>query len=361
MDVNKILAGLRMGLNIADAVKEAGGDILDPNVGLTLFFDRRFSNASTLGRTVDSLVYLFRDDFPSLSFREVVSFPSCGNTLKGYLYRTAQTWHKGLVLYVHGLTGQADDIYAIGQDRFLSAGYDVFAIDLTASGRSGGNGIPGLHQSALDVKAATEYLSTRGDLNGMPLFFFGHSWGAYGVAASLNFASVRPHAVAAVSGFDNPLAEMMAIPQEKVGFPIPVDRAPLEEALRRRAGEHYSLSASRGIAESGVPALVVHGQDDHTVPFAVSTYAMLGTSHAEKLLLPGGHMDLFFSPEAASRAKETKQKAGAMLKTEKIDLASLPKESLEQLRSCFDRRGNSILNERLFGAVDAFFTEHAGS
>lgn len=163
--------------------------------------------------------------------------------LRGYLYRNGLS--KGLVLYVHGIKGQADDYYAIGEDYFVRKGYDVFAIDLTASGRSEGMGIDGLHQSALDVKAAYEYIRSRGDFEHCPIYFFGHSWGAYGVAASLNFPNVRPCAIAAMSGFNTPLEEMLALPSSALGIPLDIGKEDLKAALKAREGNTTTSPRAR--------------------------------------------------------------------------------------------------------------------
>ena len=162
MDKKKVLEGLFTGLEIANSVRNSGSK-MDPSVALSAVFSRRMSDEESFASSIESKIYLSRKDFPLLSSREEFRFVSGKNRLAGYLYR-AEGIAKGLVLYVHGIKGQADDNYAIWQNRFVASGYDVFAIDLTASGRSEGLGIDGLSQSAVDANNAFSFLTSCSDI-----------------------------------------------------------------------------------------------------------------------------------------------------------------------------------------------------
>lgn len=353
MDPKKVLQGLYTGLNIADAYLKTGQK-MSPEVGLSALFDRRFSDLEAWKHSIRSLVYCSRDDFPSLQEREVVSFLSGPNRLKGYLYRASVC--RGVVLYVHGLSDMADGLYAVGEDYFLRHGFDVFAIDLTASGGSEGHGIPGLHQSALDVVAASTYLDSRADLCGLPRYFFGHSWGGYGVSASLKFhPTVR--AVAEVSGFDSPLKEMTAIPMGKMGITEALPRAGIEEPLRQRAGEYYDLSASEAVAHNNVPILLLHGERDTTVP--LKTAALIdfasGPNVTKRYFPDRGHMDILYDAASVAYAKPIMEMAGALTKQYGRDIAHIPVEELSRFTSSFDKRMTSLPNEDIFGAAAEFF------
>lgn len=358
MDGKKIMQGLFTWLNIGEAYDKAEGWLLDPGIAIAAVFSRRFSDERSFDKTVDSLIFLSRKDFPSLAEREEVRFPSGKNMLRGYLYRNELS--KGLVLYVHGIKGQADDYYAIGEDYFVRKGYDVFAIDLTASGRSEGMGIDGLHQSALDVKAAYEYIRSRGDFEHCPIYFFGHSWGAYGVAASLNFPNVRPCAIAAMSGFNTPLEEMLALPSSALGIPLDIGKEDLKAALKARGGEYHDLSASKGVASSGIPSLIIHGELDETVPLDWSSaYRALEDKDAAKLLLPGrGHADVFLSDASLEYAKNVRAMAKEFTDVNGKDMDAVSAERKQEFLSRFDRRMTSCVNEPLFDKIDAFFLKH---
>lgn len=357
MDPKKVIQGLFTGLNIADSYMKSGQK-MSPEVGLSAFFDRRFSDIDNLEHDIRYYVYCCRKDYPLLQDREVVSFYSGRNLLKGYLYRTEGV-SRGLVLCVHGMAGMADDFYALSQNYFLNHGYDVFAIDLTASGASEGHGIPGLHQSALDVAAASDYLDSRIDVKNLPRYFFGHSWGGYGVSASLAF---HPHvrAIAEVSGFDTPLKEMTAIPGAKLGVEVVLPREDIEEPLRVRAGEYYDLSASKAIMESGVPSLLLHGEDDQTVPIRHASIIESAEGHnVTKLFFPGkGHMDIFYAPSSIAYARNVMGMAQELTARYGKDVARIPKNEMKNFLSSFDKRMTSVPDEALYGPILEFFASH---
>ena len=136
MDKRK-LQNIFTALNVAEkvvAAKQQGKSPINADTALSAFFSRRFSSPESFAESLDSFIYLSRKDLPELSSPEEVYFPSGQNTLHGYLYRADSA--KGLILYVHGLMGSSEDKYAIPQAYFLRKGYDVLAIDFTASGRS---------------------------------------------------------------------------------------------------------------------------------------------------------------------------------------------------------------------------------
>ena len=360
MDRKKVLQNVFTAMNVAEqvmAAKEEGRSPLNASVALSAFFSRRFSSPESFKGSLDGLVYLSRKDFPELREREIVTFRSGNHRLKGYLYRAPIA--KGLILYVHGLMGCADDKYAIAQAYFLRKGYDVFAIDLTASGASEGMGVPGLHQSALDVAAAEEYLCSRADLAGLPLYRFGHSWGGYGVSAALNL-STKARAVAELSGFDTPLKEMLALPKEKIGMDVDFGRDELAEALQARCGDLYDLSASKGIyAHPEVRVLLAHGEEDHTVPMkGASIYDNVaeGTVNVTKVGLPRtGHMDIFFSPESRAYASMVMAMGKEMIARYGKKLSDVPPRAIEEFQSSFNPAMTSVPNAELFDRIDAFY------
>lgn len=360
MDRKKLFDHLFTALHIAEAVNNSNGHPVNADVALTAFFSHRFSDAEGYKSRLDYLMYLSREFIPELGRRGEATFYSGRNLLQGYRYYAKGT-SKGLVVFVHGIMGCADDKYAIFQAEMLRRGYDVFAFDLTASGRSQGQEISGLQQSAYDVAAALDYLRSTGECPlGMPVFLFGHSWGGYGVAASLGLGA-RPTAVVSVSGFASPLKEMLGLPSSYFGGAVPLGEGELSEALRRRVGEHYDLSAYEGVRGSGVPTLLIHGDQDKTVPLeGVSLlHEAQGLPNVETILRQGyGHMDVFFDPRAVDYAKKVKEMGEELIARYGKSLESVPKEEIEGFERCFNRRLCSALDQGLFDSIDAFLSRH---
>ena len=213
-----------------------------------------------------------REDYPSLQNSEDVYFFSGENKLAGHLNKTTDS--KGTIVIVHGINGSSQDDTSALQDYFLNRGYDIFAFDLTVSGDSEGDGIKGLYQSALDVHSAVDYLHSRSDLDLDRLAFVGYSWGAYGVAASLELdLKAKPKAACAISGFVDPKTVMLASARKYVGVLADITRPQFEWAMSTRCGEYASLSALSGIENHPeVDWTLVHGDSDDAVTLDASLY-----------------------------------------------------------------------------------------
>jgi hypothetical protein len=251
-------------------------------------FGKRQSNVSQ-SETFETVLYYDHDDYPSLSNPLMVKFSSGQNQLQGYFYEAKEA--KGTFLFAHGLKGYADDETSMVQDAILKRGYSLFSFDLTSSGRSEGEGISSLAQGAHDVRSALDYLFAETEFY-CPLgslYLSGYSWGAYAVAASLNYSYPSPvKGVLCFSGFDTPMGEMVAMAHNYVSYLAEFNSPTLDWGMASRAGEDRYLSASKGIAESGARAYIVQGDEDSTVPLSASLYEAIGESKNVKKVLRKG-------------------------------------------------------------------------
>ncbi len=277
-------------------------------------FGKRLSNAEE-ARSFSSLLYYSRNDYETLKSRKEITFQSGGNELRGYFYEASEA--KGTFVFAHGINGYADDATAMVQDAILRRGYSVFAVDLTASGRSQGEGLSSLAQGAYDIKAALEYLFTQTAFYAplSSLFLAGYSWGAYSVAASLNFSyQSKVSGVLCFSGFDSPEGEMLGVARNYAGFFADMNSLTFDWALATRCGEDRHLSASKGILSSGAKAYIVHGDEDSTVSLSVSIYqALEGGEKVKKNLKKGyGHTRPWLSESSAEISKTLQNRANQM-------------------------------------------------
>ena len=353
MDFGKVLTAMK----VASSIIENEGRVNHDTI-MTAVFDRRMSDDKTFLSSWNSLVLCNHDDFPLLKHYQMHSFQSGKNTLYGYHYH--QKKPKGLILYVHGIGGSAFDWYAIGQNEWVKRGYDVFAIELTASGFSKGFGIAGLHQSALDVAAAVEYIKSNRDLQGYPLFLFGHSWGGYGVSASLHF-NQNINAVAELSGFATPAKEMMGFPEAKLNGISLGDPKPIEDALERRAGEVGNLSAVTAIQSYGVPVIAVHGGRDEVVPYKEASILneCQGFANVKPIYLADrDHVNVFFSDYACAMRAHAFELLKEPQKQYGKDLTNVNEEQRQAIASQIDRFACSETNVALFDEIDYFFQDH---
>lgn len=85
--------------------------------------------------------------------------------------------------------------------ELINCGYLVFSYDMTGCGESEGENIKGFAQFIIDAQNAVLYLKKQG-LD--KIIAFGHSTGAYAVAALLNIQKENLNKAIIISAFDVP-------------------------------------------------------------------------------------------------------------------------------------------------------------
>jgi pimeloyl-ACP methyl ester carboxylesterase len=152
---------------------------------------------------------------------DVVSFESGGERLEGWRFRAAGE-RQGLVLYLHGIADNRQSGIGVAR-RLVAQGYDVYAFDERAHGRSTGEACTYGYLERHDVSRALDAL-------GAPrAILLGHSLGA---SVALQAAAVDPRVrgVVAASSF----SDLPTIVRERARwFHLP---EPWVEAALARAG-----------------------------------------------------------------------------------------------------------------------------
>lgn len=222
------------------------------------------------------------EDFPGLE-RERYQFPSNrGQILTGYLYHNAtyqlehsqpksetainpKTAWQGLLVIAHGYGGGGHQSYLELTDYFAGQGFLVFAYDATGNDESEGQGVGCLPQGVIDLDYAISFVEQLDIAQGLPLFLFGHSWGAYSVCTVLSYHP-EVKAVIACSGFNDSQAMLLADGQKRFGplmyFFFPYVRYQEE----KRSGSYAGKSSLDGFAASNTSVMLVQGGKDDLVP-----------------------------------------------------------------------------------------------
>ena len=196
--------------------------------------------------------------------RSQVTFPSGKNDLTGYLYGQGNS--QGLVVIAPGL-GEGADTFLAEIAYFVDHGWRVFTYDPTGSFASQGKSTLGLPQSLVDLRAALDYLQTRADSQGLPLMLYGHSWGAYAVAAILP-EGYNVSAVASISGFNSPKGLLTEQLRVSLGWLAPLE-VPFGQLYQRLLfGNDATATAIGGINSGDTPVLIVHGDADESITYA---------------------------------------------------------------------------------------------
>ncbi len=217
------------------------GDYPDPKLTVTWFYDH------------------YENDYP----REEVNFKSGDNTLKGYLYGMDNK--KGLIIFAHGI-GSGHEFYLSLITNLVDRGWSVFAYDCTGSGYSEGDGTNGLAQSVIDLDNALVFAESDSRTKNMDTFVLGHSWGGYAAAAVLNFDH-NVKASVTMSGYNTPFAELAESCDDSYGTAGKLLYPLVWLYNKTEFGKYSSLSAVDGINKSGIPVLVIHGENDEVIKY----------------------------------------------------------------------------------------------
>lgn len=322
-------------------------------------FSVRLSTYNKLDSSLESDTYKFRKDYPTMGSRETVSFFSGDNLLKGYLYQNPSS--DSLIVMSHGMDSMADGKESAYEDYFIEKGWNVLAIDLTASGQSEGKGAGGLDQSAFDVEAALKYVHLSSSLKSMNLFLLGYSWGAYGVVASLNFDQT-PKAVASLAGFRSPDLEMVDKAVRYVGPSAYATKGFMDQALYLSRGNNGFLSAIDGINKAtNTKIFIAQGGKDKTVtPFSSIYAARAQISDQSRVSLyyapERSHENLFFSEAASSYMEATVKPLMSSMKNRYPDWSLAPASAKESYRNQIDKNKTSELDSALLSQIESLFS-----
>lgn len=237
------------------------------------------------------------DDIDSSAYpREAVELYSGENRLSAYLY--PQDEAKALLIVAGGI-GSDCDAHLPEIRRFCDEGYAVLCYSCTGVGESGGSGVIGLTQPALDLACALDYAESLA----LPVLIYGHSAGAHAAAIYADEKEIR--GVVCVAGFDSATQLMNLWSRRYVGV-----LADIEYPFM--CLQHYFLfglrgfkGASKSLYQSETPALLITGDYDSVVPYSCSiTKNMEGLEDPETVTLSvssetrGTHTAIWLSEES---------------------------------------------------------------
>lgn len=349
---NRILLGVGITLGVITLAIAPIGPVASLIVGG--IFSGRASGEESIGLNQECFVYRCRDEIANLSERKTVSFKSGSNDLTAYLY--SQPSPKGLVITAHGLSSQSDGVDANYQSYFFEKGWNVLAVDLTASGRSDGN-THFLDQSAYDVSRAVKFASTFSETANLPICLVGHSWGGYGVLAANEYVQ-NVKAVCAFASFIQPDLEMIESARKKMGEAAMMTKWCMDMGLMTLRGETGFLNAAEAMQKNpNAKVILVQGEDDTTVTSYSSSFhkaASFGADRTTAYYLENrGHSDLFYSDAAITYKKDVVDPKLSALG----DWNKLTSSEREAFASSIDKSKTSELNQELFDNIESIFAE----
>ncbi|MBQ7906921.1 MAG: alpha/beta fold hydrolase [Clostridia bacterium] len=261
-----------------------------------------------------SYLQLDATDFEGLTSVRSDFLATDGTSLAGFKYSKQNTDPKGLIVISHGLGDGGHNKFIPYINEFTENGFLVFAYDAHGSDHSQGDSKEGLPQGILDLDSALNHVKTVDEYKGLPVCILGHSWGAYSGGAVL---SSHPEVVGAVlvAGF-NESEDMLLYQSSRYIGPLAnmlLFTVELYEEMKF-GRDVCSLSCVESIKGSQAQVLIIHSQDDTTVPTQYG-YDKYKSSLSDKenvsflLFEDKGHTSLFFSEKALSYRQAIEKEA----------------------------------------------------
>lgn len=253
------------------------------------------------GEDPDNPCYLRFEDYQSFLKREPIRIGFYGQAIKGYIYEDKnRADFKGFIILAHGFFGT--HIQYLVDIAFLARlGYRVLAFDQYGVGLSEGrnqlsfaNGIYVLE----NVIHAVEKEKMNGDL---PIYLYGHSWGAYSVAGALKHHPEIEKAVMR-SGFVSPLTVLLDFLKGQNQALYVFLRPMFTLCFVTIFGFRHIITAKRGLKKNHkTKCLVVHAKDDPMVLFnhSLASYCQKHPeSQREVVVYPSGGHNTLITVEA---------------------------------------------------------------
>ncbi|MBE6880204.1 MAG: alpha/beta hydrolase [Ruminococcaceae bacterium] len=300
--------------------------------------------------------YIRYDDIKEDVPRYDISFNSHGTTINGHVYGSGD---KGLVIAVHGLNSNEEETMDIIH-YFCQKGWTVMAYNHSGCYLSGGNSQRGLAQSMIDLDSALTFCENDEKLKSLPTVLVGHSMGGYAVCSVLNFDH-DIKAVASFSGYNTPYEELCFFVRKFVGDAFATLQYPYMWLYNSALfGDKANISAVDGINKSDIPVMLIHGNDDATVPYDSAGII----AHKDEITNPNvkyilrtenvvnSHTKVFYSLPASEYSKEADKLLNEL---ESKYNNEIPESELKGFYNSIDKFRMSELDKEIFDSINEMF------
>lgn len=240
--------------------------------------------------------------------REASFFYSGETRLSGYLYKSEPDIDRdALIIIAPGFNSCADS-YLWQIKRLTEYGWSVFIFDSTGCCSSEGESTVGFPQKLCDMKAAINYVESNRRFGYNDIVLLGHSQGGYAACGALG-DEYDISAVVSVSGINSAMEGVIGSATNYVG-PLAYGNYGflwLYQAMLF-GKETLNTTAKDQINKSDVPVLIIHGDNDTTVPY--DRYSII--SHKDDITSDkvqyvvrsapnhNGHTDLLFDDDGTA-------------------------------------------------------------
>ncbi|HIY96710.1 MAG TPA: lysophospholipase [Candidatus Borkfalkia excrementigallinarum] len=291
-----------------------------------------------------NLRYFSAGDFQGLLAESIEFSSDKGQTLRGYLYRDANTKSpKALIIFSHGY-GAGHTAYTTELNYFVRAGFWVLAYDGTGCVLSEGRNLKGFDQGVIDLRYAIRYVNKEPRFAPLKKILVGHSWGGFSVMNAVGEDGIG--GAVAICGF---ISGAKVLAQNSIGRKIPALTFAVEWFLKLFArisfGKNANQNSIRSLQATEKPIFLLYGSEDRTVSFPKNGEVMKKTfqssDHVKILICKGKAHNPYLSMSAEKTMKETfsqiakmkkKDSVAAKILYEAIDYSKITEEDPEIMR-----------------------------
>ena len=251
-------------------------------LSLCLILSFRIHKALFLHRERDSHgVYVRYEEIQERVARDPYTTYYYGKQINGYLYHSKEKKaEKGFVILSHGKFGTHIQ-YLVDILRLVDNGYQVLAYDQLGSGMSQGEEQQALATGIYVAENVIHDVLKRKLNKGLPLFVYGHSWGAYSRAGAIgNYKGIKGAVIRSAPIDEN--SSVLGTRKEKNPRLYYFLRPAYRFCMLLIEGRRFTLSAVRGVKKNKrTPVLMIYSMDDQMVSNKASL-ALYFKKHPQK-------------------------------------------------------------------------------
>ena len=240
--------------------------------------------------------------------RQDFNYLSGKNTLSGYLYNTTKQGKKDTLIVLAPGHNACSDNYLWQIYELIEYGWSVFVFDPTGTCNSDGKNEIGFSQEIFDLKATLDFIETNSRFGFKNIALLGHSRGAYAACCSLSYG-YDICAVVSVSGINSAMDGIIGTSSKYIGKLAYSNYVFLWLYQVMLFGEQtVNLSADKVLSKTDVPALIIHGENDESVPLdkfsIISHKDEIENDKVEYIICSSpnnsGHTNLLFSKDGTA-------------------------------------------------------------
>ena len=295
------------------------------------------------------LITYYNKDFPGLLSEKHTFLSYNKKRLIGYIYYRKSPQIKGIFVFSHGYGGGGHHRYLDLINVVVKLGYHVFAYDATANDESEGDDIRGFTQGMLDADKALSYVESLKQYKDISLYAMGHSWGAYSMSNAIDFHP-RVKGLIELSGFNKSYSIFEANGEIYAGDGSKEFLSYIISKEESRFGKMAYHSAEETFANSKAKIVIVHSEDDKTVPISAgydAYYPLFKDNKRFKFIRyrSRGHGTVYYTTEGKKYYDNLMAKYDKYLKDNK---EATEEEKLQFLKENIDRKKYvSLVDENL--------------